>query len=365
MSPIVWSAAGQASDLQAVLQQALDQSMQLAIKDMRVIDAFETIGRESGVTITIDQECLDLLPYGADTRVNAELRNIPLRQGLAALLAGLGMSFEVRDHVLEVVPQEPLARLGRRATFEELKLLSTLAERRWTPDGAGGVETFRDRIQFKEVPEKDPWAALVERVERVGAGKASELLNLACKSLGWTWYPSGDQIVITPEAKQVERQLERPVSVRTTRRPMIDALQELGRRAGVRLRVDPQAHAALPISTRQNFNLLVENASGREALDRIAAATGLAWRIDGDAVTFFQPGAQPNVPQPTSAEPMRDPVLFLLAVPGPDGRSTIQIPVRESEVSAELKRFREEQIDEFNRLVTDYLKSHPSAARRP
>ncbi|HEY3245406.1 MAG TPA: hypothetical protein VGM03_18850 [Phycisphaerae bacterium] len=356
-------AAAQPADLQALVQQALDQPMHVAITDTRVTDAFQTIERESGVKINIDQDCLEMLPYGAETKVNAELRNIPLRQGLGALLASLGMSFEIRDHGLEVVPMPALARLGRRATFDELKVLGTLSDTRWVPGGAG-LETFRDRIQFNQVPEKDPWAALLERVQRVGAGKASEVLTLACKSLGWVWYPSGHQIVVMPEAKQVERQLDHMIAVRMLRRPLVEVLQELGRRAGVRIRIEPEAQAALPASTRQNFSLMIENASGRDALDRIAATTGLAWRIDADAVVLFQPGGPASrTAESAAADRVPDPVLFLLSVSLPDGRGVVQIPVRESDVSPELRRFRDQKIDEFNRSMQELLKTHASGER--
>ncbi len=355
---VVLAASGQVDGRHSLMLAALDQTTQLLIEKQALAEALATVLRETGVDVRMDAECFAMLPSGDATVVSAELRNIPLRQGLVELLTPLGMTFEPHASApyVDVQPMDALVRLGRRATWNELDTLARLARTRWTP-GSPELAELRGKLQFADVPEKDPWPALAERIERIGAGKAAEVLTLATEALGWTWYPSDDLIVILPHAKQVERQLDRQIHIQQAHRPLMEVLADLGRIATLDIRVDADAVSALPLETRQNFTLMMSGYPVREALDRVAGTTGLSWRVDGDHVTYSR-GANAGHTIPARPADAPDPIVGSIVVPNPNGEGTIQLFIRESDLSPEMRRYRAQMLDDFNRAMTKYLLEH-------
>ena len=341
------------ADRTALIEQALDQVMQFEVEDTPVLDAFEALTAETGVSISAAPEVIDLLPYGGATQVSVVLKNLSLREGLDQLLPPLGMDFEVTTDGVRVLPRPALLRIGRRATWEELDGLAYVRQTDWsalTQD----PDALRRRVQFR-VDVEDPVSPLAAAVARVGAGPGDQVLTLACESLGWTWFPEGERTVILPAEEQVRRQLERSVSLRCTHRPLVEVLQRLTRKTNVPIGYEPGTLASLPIQTRQNFSLLVEGVSAADALEQIAAATGLGFRLDGEVVVFYHPGGTTAEPpaRPRAQAAARDPYVAKLALPSEPGEVQVEILIRQSELSPEAVEARRQLIrkaDEILRL---------------
>ncbi len=339
-----------------LIEQALDQTMQFEIEDTPVLEALGTLTAETGVDIDIVPGSVDLLPYGSSTQVSVILKNLSLREGMARFLQPLGMTFEVTADGVRVFPKPALLRIGRRATWAELDGIAFVRETDW-PAAVQAPETLRSRLQFR-VEVEDPWSLLATAVTRTGAGPGDQVLTLACQSLGWAWFPEGEKIVILSSENQIRRQLSHPISMRCTHRPLIEALQQLARRANVPVRHEPGVLASLPPRTRQNFSLLVEEATVGEVLEQIAAATGLGYRIAEDAVVFYHPGAV--VAQPDEADrakkPRRDPYVAKLALPAKPGEVQVEILIRQSELSPEAIQARRELIRKADEILRLELK---------
>jgi hypothetical protein len=352
----VWGVAG-GPERAPLIEQALDQTMRFRVTDAPVLEAFAALTKETGVNIAVAPETLDLLPYGPDTKVSVVLENLRLREGLAQLLMPLGMAFEPTADGVQVRPTAALLRIGRRATWEELDQLKFARSADWAKLALDAA-AMRQHVQFR-VAVGDPAATLGSAAARLGAGPGDQVLTLACESLQWTWYPEGDKIVVLTASDQLRRQLEARVSLRLTHRPLIDVLQQLGQQAHVRIEHEPGVIASLPVQTRQNFSLLVEGTTVREALEQVAAATGLGYRVDGTqgAVVFYYPGpasagngGPSAAPAPT---PSRDPIVAKLTVAAEPGKPQLEVLIRESELSPEALKARSElvrQADEILRL---------------
>ncbi len=334
-----------------LIEQALDQSTQFAIQDTPVVEAFEALTAETGVTAFIAPEVIDLLPYGRDTRISATFENISLREGMTRFLLPLGLTFEVTGDGARVLPKPELVRIGHRASWAELDQIAFAREADWSAL-ARKPEALRTRIQFR-VDVEDPWTPLGSAAARVGAGPGDQVLTLACQSLGWTWFPEGETIVILSAADQIRRQLECPVSMRCTHRPLVEVLQRLARKTHVPIGHEPGVLASLPIATRQNFSLLAEGVTAAEALEQIAAATGLGYRIDSDAVVFYHPGAV-AVQREETGRPKtvgRDPYVAKLALPAEPGEVQVEILIRQSELSPEAIEARRRLVQKADEIL--------------
>ena len=359
--------AGQA-DLQPVVEQALDEPVDLAIENAPLEQAFRTIGEKTGVTITMPPGTVELLPYGPATQVTAKLQKITLREGLGQLLAPLGMTYQATPRGVEVYPSPGLARIGRRATWPELKTLQWLQTTRFVGDAAS-LEVLRQRMQF-HVEGAKPWEALAAAVQKTGAGPGTEVLEVATRSLGWTWYPAGEQIAVLSLAEQTKRQLGAVVSVRQSHRAFTDVLRDLGRQAGIAIRLGAGVADALPVQVRKNFSLLADNVTAGEALEEIAGLTGLKYRADAEGVVFELPssGAGGTAAALTAGQPVtqpRDPYVAKITVPDPSGAYQIEFVLRESDLSPQVNELRKALLKDSNQVLEEALKkrlaTQPSA----
>lgn len=344
---------GSGDDWRALVEEALDQVTELDIENRPIIEAFDTVVQNTGVQVSIAQETLDLLPYGPNTRLNAHIHNMTLREGLTQMAAPLGLRFEIGQRSLELVPASPLARLGRRATWEELDSLAALGQLELSHDSAQ-VDALANRFQF-QVGEPDPWPLLRQAIVGAGAGRGDEVLTLACDALGWTWYPSGKHIVVV---RKVDQQLRQVISLRQTGRHLTDVLQAIAGQAGLTIRCDPGAIAALPPQTSSNFSLYVENKSVADTLELVSATTGLGFEVLPDAVVFYNPSEQAGqAAQPAAGELSRprDPYVGRISLPpGPDGIS-IELVIRESDLTPEVNELRLRHLKRANQAIKDAL----------
>src|SRR6202012_1347632 len=70
--------------------------------------------------------CYEALPYGATTKVSATFRGTPVRAAIAEVLTPLGLEQAVSGNNLIIRPSRPLFYIGRKAEWEELKLLQKI-----------------------------------------------------------------------------------------------------------------------------------------------------------------------------------------------------------------------------------------------
>jgi len=348
----VWAlgptAAGD-EDWQTLIQQALDQNTDLIIEEQPIAEALAYIGQKTGVSIEIDPQVIDLLPYGRQTAVSATIRNISLRDGLAGFLRPIGLNCVVQANRLRAVPVPALLRVGRRVTWEELKVLAELGSRPWSSELSAGLRTV---FEGELLREPDPAGRLHERALRVGAGNGLTVLEAACESLGWVWYPDGERVIVTGAVDFGRKRLAHVASFNLREMPLASVLTELGREAGLLVRFEPGSLAALPAGVRERCTLCAQNISYEQAFELIAGASGLVYEVRGDGVwlTGASPGAGGEPPRPAAGG---DPYLMKISVPSADDGCTIEWLVRQSELPPEVIELRQQQIAEVIARLTD------------
>lgn len=335
-------------DTRALIEQALDESTAITLEDVKLGDAIEIITEQSGVKILMPPEVMGLVPHGAETLIQrVQIANMSLRQGLTELFSPLGMTFAVGDSYVEIVPKEALLCLGRPPTWTELDVLAELSAIQPGIDN-DALAALRPRIQFQmAVPAA--WTLLSEAIRSVGAGPGDEVLTIACANLGWVWRLSDQRIVLVPMERQIQRQLQQPISLRIDDTTLIDVLQALAERVNVDIRSEPGALASLPIYMQRGFSVNVHQQSAEEVLDKIAAHTGLGYLIEPDGVLFYKVGngSGRNLAgdAPPASVSLSDPYVAKVVVPLGGGKS-IEWLVRQSELPEDLQRMRQNDLAE-------------------
>lgn len=358
VSGLLWLSAMAAgmpaqTDLQPLIEQVLDEPIELTVENVSLADAFAQVSDKTGVSIRMPDEAYGLLPYGRATQVTATLENVTLRQGLRQILARLGMVYVVTPTGLEVVPTPGLQRLGRRASWPELETLQWLNATEFV-DQEEPLTALRKRVQF-HVTEAAPWDLLVGEIRKVGAGSGEDVLEAACEALGWSWYVWDNGIVVVSLKEQMKRQLDTMISVRMTNRSLTEVLRNVGRQAGILIRLGPGVSDALPVQTRKSFSLLADNVSAVEALEEIAGLTGLTYRVDAEGVVFELPSGFMGEGRSTRST---DPFVGKICVPDPTGTFQIELVVRESDLSPEVNELRKQILKDADEIIRKALTEH-------
>lgn len=293
------AASARAAD-EVAIQRALDKTVNIDLTDQAIGEVFDKITAAAGVPIEIDPLTLQRLPYGRQSRLNVKLKNVTLREGLSQLLARQGLTWRIEDGTVHVLPTEGLARMGRRATYQELRLLGVLyAESLQPVDQAGpaaaqiarklaGRQADANTVQpLRLVPPagaEDLLDALTVIAARRLPATGAEWLDAMTATRDWTWYPWGEEIRLLPKRRQMQRQLQTQVSVDYREADLSAALLDLAGRARVPLRMRPGVLDALPVEARENFSLLVSEASVAQVLEIISGHTGLAFTVTDEGL---------------------------------------------------------------------------------
>ncbi|MDB5331348.1 MAG: hypothetical protein JWP03_2499 [Phycisphaerales bacterium] len=308
-----------AQDSSALINEALDKVVTLRV-DGVLPQVAKKVTDETAVPITVDQRVYELLPWGEQTNIKATVQNQTLRQALTEMTRRLGLTFEVGAQSVKLEPQPALARLGRRATVQELYALYLLDSE---PMGLGAdhvtvrqlVDAVDQKLAGLKVKEDPKLAFAVEfrpgdkikpeqpvNVPR-NATIAGALESLA-KDTDATWYPWGTNIVVVPKEDQIVMQLRKTLSWRFHGEDLAQVLTVLSQAAGVEFSLEPGALQRVPPEFRK-ITLFLDNASVRQALDDIRGVTGLDYVIKPEGVYLWNqnPDAK-SIPPATQPSPI-------------------------------------------------------------
>lgn len=342
-------ARGQANVAQALNQEA---SLNVTGKSLKVVLA--DLGRDHGISIEMSDDAANFLPLGSATRVTARIDNLPVGDLVYALVSPLGMDMLVGDNGVKIVPGDVLLRLGRRATADEMQTYEAL--RKLEPGSSeADLDTLVQMIQFA-VPQSDARTKLTQAIERVGAGPADEVLTVACESLDWSWTLAGNHVEIVPASQAVARRLDMPITVRLNNRMLMEVLQAIGRELGMRITVEEGLIPSLPPGMQRNFSLNVLNLPAVEALDLVAAQTGMSYLLNEDGVYFYRERESPDSASESSASgsragsASRDPYIAQYIHKLDDGFEVHWL-IRQSDVPDAVLELRTRDLEHFNEML--------------
>jgi len=345
----------------ADLQVALDKPVNIEIDDAPITEIFSRLQEATGVKFKIDPDTLECLPYGRRTRVQVKLKNVTLRKALTPMLASQALQWEIDGRSVRIRPGEALYRMCCRATFEEWTILGKLHTVKLRPTREGGdvvaqlrAATSRPKLRLFFHVETDRQAAR-DRAERVLPGTGAEWLNAICHGRGWTWFVRGDDIVILKKVMQIERQLQRKVSLRYQSSPLATVLLDLARKARVKLMMDPGVMNYLPSNTRQVFTLITVDAPIAQALQVISGQTGLEFITTQEGIHVAASDGLRNEVAAAGQRFRKRPRFFVrMSLAGPGG-TNIEVFMRPEELPKDVLKLIEKRKDQLIEKLMDEL----------
>jgi hypothetical protein len=340
-------------DSSALINEALDKPVDVQLKTT-LPNALQEIKNRTGVPIDLAPGVLDLLPWGEQTHIDAKVSNQTLRQAVAAIARKLGLIYVLTPEAVELRPMPALQRLGRRATVDELGVLDLLASNplqgagpaaNANPPAATGAQSRQTISQVLQAVDqrlielKSPFAVEyragtsgVKDNQPVAVPRnatLAEALNAIAKETPLAWGPWGHSVLVKPKEAWVREQLEKSITRRFVGVDVGQVLGELADAGGIELTIEPGAFQRLPQPARR-LDLVLENTSIREALEKVAGFTGLSWTANENGVYIWNPSSGTG-----AGGGPGDPVVAIL----PLADRGIEIMVRQSEVPDDLRQY--------------------------
>lgn len=326
-----------AQDTAALISEQMDRLVELDINDT-LPKAMDVIAEKTGVPLEAHPAVWEILPWGEQTNVKAVIKNQTLRQALDAITQSLGLTFEVKDQVVQLQPVPALRRLGKRATVKELEALKVLRSTRL--DAKTERPAIGDILQAVDTKLADIKAefAIENRasddldlkqtvfVPR-GASLATALEAIA-KSTRATWYPWGQAIVVIGKEEQIAMQLAKSINVRYAGVDVTQVLMDLSSKTGVEFTIEPGAIQRIPAHYRTIEKLIAPDLPARQVLEAVVGITGLSYVVNDRGVYIWY-NAQAEGDSAT-----RDRTVALISLP-----NGMQIPIRQSQVPPDLREY--------------------------
>ncbi len=340
-------------DPEIVLQRALDQPVTLLLQNVSLAEAFRQIAATAKIPLQVDPACYELLPYGDTTRVSVDFRQSKLREGLDVLLSPLGLQTTVAGASVMIRPSNPLKHIGRRADWEELKLLADLSKSADVKMPASGPFNLTAGIKAAMEGRKD--LQVVITAEAGGGGQEAALqqiakqlpmsayrvLELYCQLTSTLWFvesggPTGGRITVMTPRQWIGRQLERPIQLSRKDEPLEVIVADLAHASGIRFVPEPGLYQSVPV-----VSLRSDNGTVLQTLEALAGVTRIAFEIRDDSVLLLLSAGPGN--------PARgDSIVGRISVPvgtSPDG-PMMDVYIRESDLTAEQNKLRQQRIQE-------------------
>lgn len=336
----IGQAPGAMSDAEAA--RVIDQPLaSLTVRGAALGEALADVGRQAGVEIVVDEAAAELLPWGAQTAVQEiTVQDATVRQLLGEMLPALGLRFEIVDGRVKVLATEPLKRINRRATWDELAVLQRAASTPYTPDNLAGF-----KLQFRITSKVDAKSMLEHQLARAGQGTVAEMLETATGSLGWVWLPVDDAVVIRTMQAQIANKLSRRISVRYVGTPLARILLDLADKAETAFVLEPGMMVKLPANIVQGYSLSLDQASIRQALELICAETGLKYEIEREIVRIGLSEALEEGGRPGGTREF--PYVGKIAVPAKSGDYTLEFLIRRDELPPDILDARNQMVEEI------------------
>lgn len=360
LAMLAWGSPLAAQD-NATLQRNLDRTTEIAVDKLPIGEVFAKLSANTGVKFVIDETTFQSLPYGAQTRLTVSIKDITLRNALTPILSPEALQWEVEDGVVKISPSEPLYRMCRRATYEELGVLGRIYS------SQGGKITPSDKTdaasQLADMTEqlrKDTGDKMLEIVFMVPEEKRAQAIAHAQKSLpgtgaafldaltatqDWTWYLDGDRIIVLDRRKQTERQLGRQVTLKYENESLTNVLTDLAHKARVQLEIEPGVLQMVPAETRNSFNLRMADATIAEALEVVSGGTGLVFTRTDEGLRV-EAGKNMVAGGGATTRPTRPTLIVRKTVTLKDG-STVDLIIRGEDLPDDVRAYLEAEKAKF------------------
>jgi hypothetical protein len=288
----------------ALIGHALDAQISDLSADGGLLDVMKAVENQTGIRIEASDAVWDALPWGQDTHIGFHVQNVTARQVLDAITQKLGLVWSLGSEAVEFSPSPPLARLGRRATLDEIDVLALMSKTPADlPASQLSLQDLLHDIDGKLSDAKSPFAIqqrgldsneLQQSINVARNASLMEAMSEIPQQTDATWYPWGKRLVMTKKIDAVRMLLGKTVNMRFRHESLEQMLKDLSQESGVDFIFGPGTLDKVP-SSKQMPDADLSGQSVKEALQFLTALTNLNFTVtaDGVFVSYVGPATQP------------------------------------------------------------------------
>jgi hypothetical protein len=287
----------------ALIGRALDSQVAELSAKGGLLDVMKAIEDQTGIRLEAEPAVWDALPWGQDTTIGLHIKNTTAREALDVLTRKLGLTYRLGDEAVVLEPSPALARLGRRATLDEIHALDLLAI---TPldltTESPTIEQMLDAVDAKlassglAVQDRAfDTQGLSQTIQIAHNATLSDALDELDHQTDATWYPWGRSIVVTRKIDAVRLLLGKRLTRHFRDAPLEQVLTDLAEFSGVEFTYAPGVLQNVPPKFRR-VTLTLNGATVEQTLQILSGATGLSFAPTdhGIDVGFSPPATQPG-----------------------------------------------------------------------
>ena len=355
------------ADRQELLSMLSRKEAEFEFKDVTIAEALYDIGSELEIEIVLSDEAEWKLPNGRATRLSASL-NGSLADCLTEMLNTFFMRYAVGDNEITIYPRQELEHILGRPSTKQLELLKNIYSMKMTFDGSFSFGNALDLIRRAyegisflpyDMPQK-----ISEILKAMSTDKGIAPVSLAAvleqvgdKYKTPRWYLSEmnfpDQIPVIRMVNEEdfrEAKLDQVVDISFKDESAEMILQRLAGWAGMELLIQKRD----PLWLEEEITVNMQNIKLKQALINIANSVDgpIEINIGNNWIRIFGPDRPQKVvasTKPKVSGGAGEGYVGKISIPIGDGEDKyfIEFMLRESDLTEELRRLREDKIKEI------------------
>ncbi len=346
-----------ASSGSIALQRRLDSPFSLRLHKTPLSAVFADIAHKAGISLEVENSVYAALPYGATTRVSATFRNASLRSAIAEILSPLGLRDATSGSHLVIMPSPALARIGRRATWNELQLLQAIRRTQlstftgnWTADLRRTLGRSKLTVQIAS----NNTARAAQAAAKVRAElptTIAQALDTYASATHQLWFVRRDSVAMMSQHDWLQRQLQRPIVIHFSNVPLETVVTRLGQLSGIRFKPDPGLYLAVPAVSVDSSNGTVQ-----QTLDVLSGAARIAYTVRRHYILLHLAGKTGHARAPRSA------IIGTISLPFGHDRGKLDLFLRRSDISTSLYHALQTHLHAAVKRLRRQLVEPPAAA---
>lgn len=357
------------------LQEKLSKEVKIQLKDVTIAEVLEEIGEKAGVKFVLSDKAVWKLPYGEATRLSVAMDG-PLAESMTEMLNAFFMRYAVGREVITIYPRAELEHILGRPTAGQLELLKKMYTMVFIIGRAGSAgaalksmigEVFPDVVIVPVEYYLELSRIAEELTEGLPEGRQSAPMTLPqmLDSIGDAWYLSGmdfpnkiTEIRIVSWEDFIFAKLDQIVDISFEEEKREVIIQRLANWTGMELVVKKGETSWLDeeisvdmqnIKLQQAIRNIVTTVNGRVEIDiRVNEI-----HVSGPKSSNYRTRAaraRPSSRTTTAASPARrasEGYVGKISIPMDGGKYYIEFMLRESDLTEELKKLRQEKMTEI------------------
>jgi len=334
-------------------RRALAQRTTLAIEKESLSAVLTRLATQAGVAIALDREALRRAGVDPERGVSIQVENATFDEALRRVLDAVKMQYELKSGVIHLLkkakpllPTEERER-RRRAVEQALAKPVTIEFPGTSFDNVidflqdltdVNIVSILEALGEPRVEEETPVRLKVRDVP------LAEVLRLVLKGRNLDYIATERAVFICrPETvrrwKELQRALERPVTMSVENQPFGQVLMELQGRTGIVVKVAPEVLRLLPKGAQTPITLKVTETEARQVYEFLGGLLGLEF-VTAEGVARYEATAALralSAAPAVSAAPAEDRIVGRFVITGRAGLTT-ELYIRVSDLPAALRR---------------------------